>query len=81
MNRPILNPPWILIRDLGALPIALGHLPAVTLRAAPGFALPGITPAHPPRLLDHRRGPGSGWPPGGLSLLIPVMSYEVRAPG
>jgi hypothetical protein len=34
--------------------LALGHLPAVTLRAAPGFALPGITPAHPHRLLNQQ---------------------------
>ena len=27
---------------------------AVTLRAAPGFALPGVTPADPHRLPDHR---------------------------
>jgi hypothetical protein len=53
-NRVILNGPWVLVRDPGALPLALGHLPAVTPRAAPGFALPGITPAHPPRLLDHQ---------------------------
>jgi hypothetical protein len=41
----------VVARDPGALPLALGHLPAVTLGAAPGFALPVITPAHPPRLL------------------------------
>src|SRR5262249_516886 len=58
INHPILNGPWILVRDLAVLPLALGHLPAVTLRASPGFPLPGITPAHPPRLLIISRGPG-----------------------
>ena len=53
LNRLILDGPGSLVRGPGALPLALRHLPAVTLRAAPGFALPGITPAHPPRLLDH----------------------------
>ena len=54
LNRLILNGLWILARDPGALPFALGHLPAVTLAAPPGLALPGITPAHPPRLFDHQ---------------------------
>ena len=47
LNRLNLDGPRPLVRGPGALP-------AVTLRAAPGFALPGITPAHPYRLLDHR---------------------------
>src|SRR5262249_3744360 len=63
-HHPILNGPWILVRDLAVLPLALGHLPAVTLRASPGFALPGITPAHPPRLLDHQPRAGSSIGPG-----------------
>ncbi len=54
LNRLILNGPSPLVRGPGAVPLALGHLPAVTLRAAPGFAVPGITPAHPPRLFDHQ---------------------------
>ena len=54
LNRLIFDGPGSLVRGPGALPLALRHLPAVTLRAAPGFALPGITPAHPPRLLDHQ---------------------------
>src|SRR5262249_1360747 len=58
INHPILNSPWILVRDLAVLPLALGHLPAVPLRASPGFALPGITPAHPPRLLIISHGSG-----------------------
>ena len=54
LNRLILNGPRVLVRDPGAIPLALGHLPAVTLHAAPGFASPGIPPAHPPRLFDHQ---------------------------
>jgi len=53
-SRLIPDGPRALVRGPGAIPLALGHLPAVTLRAAPGFALPGITPAHPPRLLDRQ---------------------------
>jgi len=53
LNRLFLNGLWILARDTGALAFALGHLPAVTLAAPPGLALPRITPAHPPRLFDH----------------------------
>ena len=52
-SRLILDGPGPLARGPGALPLALCHLPAVTLRAAPGFAFPGITPAHPHRLPDH----------------------------
>src|SRR6185437_2657969 len=52
LNRLILNGLWILAWDTGALVFALGHLPAVTLAAPAGLALPGITPAHPPRLFD-----------------------------
>ena len=47
LNRQNLDGARPLVRGPGALP-------AVTVRAAPGFALPGITPAHPSRLLDHR---------------------------
>jgi hypothetical protein len=53
LNGLIFDGASLLVRDLGAAPLALSLLPAVTVRAAPGFALPGITPAHPPRLLDH----------------------------
>ena len=53
VNRLILDGPGPLARGPGALLLALCHLPAVTLRAAPGFAFPGITPAHPHRLPDH----------------------------
>ena len=49
-SRLDLDGPWVLVRAPGALRLAPGHLLAVTLRAAPGFALPAITPAHPPRL-------------------------------
>jgi hypothetical protein len=50
-RRSRLNPGGlqVLVRAPGASQLALGHRPAVTLRAAPGFALPAITPAHPPR--------------------------------
>jgi hypothetical protein len=40
LNRLILNGLWVLARDPGALPLALGHLPTVTLAAPAGFALP-----------------------------------------
>jgi hypothetical protein len=54
LNRLIFDGPGPLARGPGALPLALRPLPAVTLRAAPGFALPGITPAHPHRLPYHQ---------------------------
>src|SRR5205085_12061431 len=44
LSRLDLDGPRLLVRGPGAQP-------AATLRAAPGFALPGITPAHPHRLL------------------------------
>src|SRR6185437_4666597 len=53
LNRLVPGGPWVLFQAPWARRLALGHLPAVTLRTAPGFGVPAITPAHPPRLGDH----------------------------
>src|SRR6185437_7967079 len=49
LNRLVPGGPRVLFQVPRARRLALGHLLAVTLRTAPGFAVPAITPAHPPR--------------------------------
>ena len=91
LNRLLPDGAGALARGPGALPLALRHLPAVTLRAAPGFALPGITPAHPHRLLGHQPRQRHNWPrarpspgpghPGCLDMGCGSGNAELAGPG